>query len=85
LDAAGQLSLKFGIFHRSIAPPRGMCYLKMAADGKEIPSSHIFLIKLTGELDALIAAVARSSEDTVVTHNIKDFHNIPNLQLEDWL
>jgi tRNA(fMet)-specific endonuclease VapC len=43
------------------------------------------IAKPTGEIDALIAAVARSSGDTVVTHNIKDFHNIPNLQLEDWL
>ncbi|MBD2456757.1 type II toxin-antitoxin system VapC family toxin [Nostoc sp. FACHB-87] len=41
--------------------------------------------KPTGELDALIAAVARSRDDILVTNNIKDFINIPNLQLENWL
>ena len=39
----------------------------------------------TGQLDALIAAVARSRGDILVTHNTKDFINIPGLQLEDWL
>lgn len=39
----------------------------------------------TGDLDALIAAVARSRGDTVVTHNIRDFSNISGLELEDWL
>ena len=41
--------------------------------------------KPTGELDALIAAVARSRNDILVTNNIKDFINIPKLQLENWL
>lgn len=39
----------------------------------------------TGDLDALIAAVARSRGDTIVTHNIRDFSNISGLELEDWL
>jgi len=39
----------------------------------------------TGAVDALIAAVARSRQDIVVTDNIRDFENIPNLQLENWL
>jgi tRNA(fMet)-specific endonuclease VapC len=39
----------------------------------------------TGELDSLIGAVARSRGDILVTHNTRDFENIPNLQLEDWL
>ncbi|KYC37323.1 twitching motility protein PilT [Scytonema hofmannii PCC 7110] len=39
----------------------------------------------TGEIDALIAAVARSRQDILVTNNIKHFENIPNLQLENWL
>ncbi len=38
-----------------------------------------------GEIDALIAAVARSRNDTLVTNNIKDFENIFNLQLDNWL
>ncbi len=41
--------------------------------------------KPTGEIDALIAAVARSRDDVLVTNNIKDFENISNLQLENWL
>ncbi|MEH2051354.1 type II toxin-antitoxin system VapC family toxin [Nostoc sp.] len=39
----------------------------------------------TGEVDALIAGVVRSRNDILVTNNIKDFENIPNLQLENWL
>ncbi|EFA69702.1 type II toxin-antitoxin system VapC family toxin [Cylindrospermopsis raciborskii] len=41
--------------------------------------------KPTGEFDALIAAVARSRNDILVTNNIKDFINIPNLKLDNWL
>ena len=40
--------------------------------------------KPTGEIDALIAAVARSRQDILVTNNTKHFINIPNLQLENW-
>lgn len=39
----------------------------------------------TGEIDALIAAVARSRQDILVTHNTRHFINIDDLQLEDWL
>lgn len=39
----------------------------------------------TGEIDALIAAVARSRQDILVTHNTRHFINIDGLQLEDWL
>lgn len=39
----------------------------------------------TGEIDALIAAVARSRQDILVTNNTRHFENIPNLQLENWL
>jgi tRNA(fMet)-specific endonuclease VapC len=41
--------------------------------------------KPTGEFDALIGAVARSRDDILVTNNIKDFENIPNLKLDNWL
>ena len=41
--------------------------------------------KPTGEIDVLIAGVARSRGDIIVTNNIKDFQNISNIQLEDWL
>lgn len=41
--------------------------------------------KPTGEVDALIAAVAMTHEATLITHNIRHFQNIPNLKLQDWL
>jgi tRNA(fMet)-specific endonuclease VapC len=41
--------------------------------------------KPTGEMDALIASVARSRGDTVVTDNTRHFENIPELQLANWL
>lgn len=41
--------------------------------------------KPTSVFDALIAAVARSRNDILVTDNTKDFQNIPDLQLENWL
>ena len=41
--------------------------------------------KPTGEIDVFIAAVARSRNDILVTNNIKDFENISNLQLDNWL
>lgn len=41
--------------------------------------------KPTGEMDALIAAVAIAHSATLVTHNQKDFENIPGVQLDDWL
>jgi tRNA(fMet)-specific endonuclease VapC len=39
----------------------------------------------TGDLDAAIAAVARSRQDILVTDNTRHFINIPNLQWENWL
>ena len=41
--------------------------------------------KPTGELDAIIAAVARSRQDILVTNNTRHFINISSLQLENWL
>ncbi|WP_375513264.1 type II toxin-antitoxin system VapC family toxin [uncultured Nostoc sp.] len=43
------------------------------------------IVRPTGEVDALIAAVVRSRNDILVTNNIKDLENILNLQLENWL
>jgi tRNA(fMet)-specific endonuclease VapC len=37
-----------------------------------------------GPYDILIAATALSHNDTLVTHNTKEFERIPNLKLEDW-
>lgn len=41
--------------------------------------------KPTGEIDAFIAAVARSRRSVLVTNNTRHFENIAQLQLEDWL
>ncbi|MBS9388854.1 MULTISPECIES: type II toxin-antitoxin system VapC family toxin [unclassified Dolichospermum] len=41
--------------------------------------------KPTGQLDALIAAVAISQNYILVTDNTRDFENITNLILENWL
>lgn len=39
----------------------------------------------SGTVDTMIAAVARSRNDVLVTHNTRHFENIPNLQLADWI
>ena len=36
-------------------------------------------------LDLMIGSVALVHSLTLVTHNLGDFQNIPNLQTEDWL
>ncbi|WP_416236347.1 type II toxin-antitoxin system VapC family toxin [Spirulina sp. CCNP1310] len=41
--------------------------------------------KPTGELDAMIAAVARSRNFVLVTDNLKHFQNIIDLETENWL
>jgi tRNA(fMet)-specific endonuclease VapC len=41
--------------------------------------------KPTGHLDALLAGVARSRKDILVTDNTRHFINIKGLMLENWL
>jgi tRNA(fMet)-specific endonuclease VapC len=41
--------------------------------------------KPTGEIDALIGAVARSRQAILVTNNLRHFENIPRLLIENWL
>ena len=38
-----------------------------------------------GERDLLIAAIARSRDLTVVTHNVGEFGRVPGLTVEDWV
>jgi len=38
-----------------------------------------------GERDLLIAAIARSRDLTVVTHNVREFGRVPGLVVEDWV
>jgi tRNA(fMet)-specific endonuclease VapC len=39
----------------------------------------------TGEVDALIAAVALAGDAILITHNARHFEHIEGLQLQDWL
>jgi len=39
----------------------------------------------TGAMDLLIGAVALRHNAILITHNIKDFQDIPSIKLEDWL
>jgi len=41
--------------------------------------------KPTGEMDALIAAMARSRGDVLVTNNVRHFENISGLAIANWL
>ncbi|PMB01327.1 twitching motility protein PilT [Fischerella thermalis CCMEE 5198] len=59
--------------------------LNAAVEFGKIQSELRQIGKPTGEIDALIGAVARSRNDILVTNNIKDFEKILNLQLENWL
>ena len=38
-----------------------------------------------GDRDTMIAAHARSSGCTVVTHNVREFGRVEDLAVEDWL
>lgn len=59
--------------------------IEAAIEFGKIQSELRMIGKPTGEFDALIAAVAPSRDDILVTNNIKDFENIPNLKLDNWL
>lgn len=39
---------------------------------------------MTQQMDLLIASVCKANNCVLVTRNIKDFNNIPNLLLEKW-
>ncbi|MBI1925221.1 type II toxin-antitoxin system VapC family toxin [Candidatus Poribacteria bacterium] len=38
-----------------------------------------------GRSDLLIASIALSRNAILVTHNVKDFKRVPNLEIEDWV
>jgi tRNA(fMet)-specific endonuclease VapC len=39
---------------------------------------------LIGNMDLLIAAHALCRKDVLVTHNVREFQRVPNLNYEDW-
>ena len=59
--------------------------LQAASEFGKIQSELRKIGKPTGELDALIAGVARSHQFIRVTNNTRHFENITNLQLENGL
>ena len=61
-------------FNRAAALEFGLIQSELRSKGKP-----------TGDVDALIAAVARSRSDILVTDNIRHFKNIEGLKLENWL
>ncbi|HET6576223.1 MAG TPA: type II toxin-antitoxin system VapC family toxin [Fimbriiglobus sp.] len=40
--------------------------------------------KKKGHADLLIACIALAHDATLVTRNVKDFRNVPNLKVENW-
>jgi tRNA(fMet)-specific endonuclease VapC len=40
--------------------------------------------KARGKFDRLIAAHALALGATLVTHNVRDFRDVPGLRIEDW-
>jgi tRNA(fMet)-specific endonuclease VapC len=43
------------------------------------------LLGTVSPVDLMIASVALVNDLTLVTHNTRDFENIPGLRLQDWL
>jgi tRNA(fMet)-specific endonuclease VapC len=61
-------------FDETCAEKFGQVRGKLLQQGISVPTT-----------DLLIAAAALVHNVPLVTHNTKDFHNIPGLQLRDWL
>jgi tRNA(fMet)-specific endonuclease VapC len=51
----------------------------------EIHAGLLDIGKPAPEMDLLIAATALVHDLTLVTHNTKDYANIPGLRLDDWI
>ena len=61
------------------------CYISTAEEFGKIQGQLRKMGRPTGEIDALIAAVARARGDILVTNNTRHFQNISGLSLENWL
>jgi tRNA(fMet)-specific endonuclease VapC len=73
LEALGQL-IGIAPFDRARAAAYAALRMTLRATGRP-----------TGEVDALIAAVALACQAVFVTHNTRHFEHIDGLQIEDWL
>lgn len=45
---------------------------------------HHKKLKKIGQADLLIAAITLAHRATLVSRNLKDFHQVPGLQVENW-
>jgi len=61
-------------YDRDCANEFGRVRIELRRIGIEVPT-----------IDLMIASVALVYDLTLVTHNTKDYQNIPNLRTEDWL
>jgi len=51
----------------------------------EVRALMLSIGRVVNPLDVMIGAVALVHDLTLVTHNVKDFKNIPDLRIVDWL
>ena len=97
ISAITMAELEYGILHSS-KPERNRIALMMflaeisiipfdskaAYDYGEIRQDLQTKGELIGANDLLIAAQAKSMGITLVTHNVREFSRVKNLQIEDW-
>ena len=97
ISAITMAELEYGILHSS-KPERNRMALMMflaeisiipfdskaAYDYGEIRQDLQTKGELIGANDLLIAAQAKSMGITLVTHNVREFSRVKNLQIEDW-
>lgn len=70
---------------RFLTPFDSMAFDDRAADEYAIIASTLRAQgRLIGPNDLMIAAIARSNDLSLVTHNTDEFGRIPGLRLEDW-
>ena len=97
ISAVTMAELEYGIFHSSKPERNRMALMMFLAEISIIPfdskaaydygkirhdlQAKVELIRAN---DLLIAAQAKSMGITLVTHNIREFSRVKNLQIEDW-
>jgi tRNA(fMet)-specific endonuclease VapC len=80
-DAAANLEK----VHRFLSPFVSLPFDDSAADAYGRIRADLTDRGLTiGPNDLFIAAIARSQDLTLVTHNVEEFRRVPGLKLEDW-
>jgi tRNA(fMet)-specific endonuclease VapC len=57
---------------------------RAAIESAQMRAELVSVGQTIGPYDLLIAAIAKTNELTLITHNIQEFSRIPNLKMEDW-